>query len=47
LPVVERKNSRKLVGSIRIRRLMAYVMKEIGAAGATSRRETPQAAQTT
>jgi NADH dehydrogenase len=28
LPVVERKDSRKLVGCIRIRRLMAFVMKE-------------------
>jgi len=28
LPVVERKDSRKLVGCIRVRRLMAYVMKE-------------------
>jgi NADH dehydrogenase len=28
LPVVERKDNRKLVGSIRVRRLMAFVMKE-------------------
>jgi NADH dehydrogenase len=31
LPVVERKDNRKLVGCIRVRRLMAFVMKEIGA----------------
>lgn len=30
LPVVERKDSRKLVGCIRVRRLMAFVMKEAG-----------------
>jgi len=30
LPVVERKDNRKLVGCIRVRRLMAYVFKELG-----------------
>jgi NADH dehydrogenase len=30
LPVVERKDNRKLVGSLRIRRLMAYVFEELG-----------------
>jgi len=30
LPVFERKDSRKLVGCVRIRRLMAFVMKETG-----------------
>jgi CBS domain-containing protein len=30
LPVVERKDSRKLVGCLRIRRLMAYVFQELG-----------------
>jgi NADH dehydrogenase len=30
LPVVEQKDSRKLVGCLRIRRLMAYVLKETG-----------------
>ena len=28
LPVVDQKNNRKLVGCIRVRRLMAFVMKE-------------------
>ena len=32
LPVVERKDGRKLVGCIRVRRLMAFVMKEMAAA---------------
>ena len=30
LPVVERKDNRKLVGCIRVRRLMAFVMKDTG-----------------
>ena len=30
LPIVETANSRKLVGCLRLRRLMAYVMKESG-----------------
>src|SRR5205814_7003578 len=30
LPVVEQKDGRKLVGCIRVRRLMAYVFKELG-----------------
>jgi CBS-domain-containing membrane protein len=29
IPVVEHKDSRKLVGCVRIRRLMAYVLKEV------------------
>ena len=29
LPVVEHKDSRKLIGCIRVRRLMAYVLKEV------------------
>ena len=33
LPVVERKENRKLVGCIRVRRLMAFVLKEAAAAG--------------
>ncbi len=36
LPVVERKDSRKLVGCIRIRRVMAYVMKEARAPAAVA-----------
>ena len=30
LPVVERKDNRKLVGCIRVRRLMAFVFKDLG-----------------
>jgi NADH dehydrogenase len=33
LPVVEHKESRKLVGCLRVRRLMAFVMKEMDATG--------------
>jgi NADH dehydrogenase len=33
LPVVEHKESRKLVGCLRVRRLMAFVMKEMDARG--------------
>ena len=45
LPVVEHKGSRKLVGCLRVRRLMAYVMKETGspsspASTSTSRQPT-------
>jgi len=36
LPVVEQKNSRKLVGCLRVRRLMAYVLKEQGQGSAAT-----------
>lgn len=40
LPVVERKDGRKLVGCIRVRRLMAFVMKETAVASKPEREET-------
>ena len=42
LPVIEHKDSRKLIGCIRVRRLMAYVLKEVQpnpTPGATTPRE--------
>jgi Mg/Co/Ni transporter MgtE len=35
LPVVENKANRKLAGCIRVRRLLAFVLKEMGANGTT------------
>jgi NADH dehydrogenase len=43
LPVVERKDGRRVVGCIRIRRLMAFVMKEMAAA-AKPEAQTPKSA---
>lgn len=37
LPVVEHKGNRKLVGCLRVRRLMAYLLKEVQGDGASSR----------
>jgi NADH dehydrogenase len=36
LPIVERKDNRKLVGCLRVRRLMAYLFKEMGSHSAAS-----------
>jgi NADH:quinone reductase (non-electrogenic) len=42
LPVVERKDNRKLVGCIRVRRLMAFVMNETAAGGEKSETRNPK-----
>jgi Mg/Co/Ni transporter MgtE len=41
LPIVEHKDNRKLVGCLRVRRLMAYVFKEVQGDGTPSK-PTPQ-----
>ena len=45
LPVVERKDNRKLVGCLRVRRLMAFIMKEVGTDGQVSRDTVGHAAE--
>ena len=42
LPIVERKDNRKLVGCLRIRRLMAYVLQELGDKPRVENPKTPQ-----
>jgi CBS domain-containing protein len=42
LPIVERKDSRRLVGCIRVRKLMAFVMKEIAAEKSAFSNESPK-----
>jgi len=45
LPVVERQDNRKLIGCLRVRRLMAFVMKEMGSDGEAGRKVAGKAVE--